>query len=726
MSETAPSKSDVQPETSIPPGGTSLGSILCTEELHRRPSRPPDYGKENSALVALVSALADSPRTILQTLTETILEITQSDSAGVSLLTTDEGGKRFYWPAIAGMWNAHIGGGLPHDFAPCGDVINRNCTLLFTQVAALYPILRPVIPVAEELLCVPFYVGGRAVGTIWAIMHSDGRKFDGEDERVMGSLAKFASSAYQAVMSIDDLKFQVAEREKAEAAVRELANGLEAKFRCLVDANIMGIFIWNLEGRIVEANEAFLHIVEYDREDLVSGCMRWRDLTPAEWHDRDKLAEAELMASGSIQPFEKEYLRKDGSRVPVLAGGALFKEGRNEGVGFALDLSEQKRAEEALRRSEGYLTEAQRLSRTGSFAWDVRTGAIFWSQEIFRICDYDPVKIKPTWSNWLDRIHPEDRPKMIERRAKAESTRKELRVDPENDFRIVLPDGTIKYLHTISHPVMDEAGEITEVIGTVMDVTERMLADQERERLRQALADLAHLDRVSTMGELTASLAHEIKQPMFAAAADAETCLRWLERAQPDVAEAQQAALRLMKDVSRASDIINRIVSLFKKDVPQREFVNVNGVIQEVIALLHSEASRYSVSIDTDLSDGLPNVMAERVGLQQVLMNLMLNAIQAMKELGAPGKLTITTRENENRQILVSVSDTGGGLPSGQTEQIFTAFFTSKPQGTGMGLPISRSIIESHGGRLWAIPSSARGATFQFTLPLEAVSHQSA
>src|SRR5262249_46581875 len=192
-----------QLETSIPPRGASLGSILCTEELRCRPSRPPDYEKENSALVALVSALTDWPRTILQTLTETIREITQSDSAGVSLLKTDDGGQRFYWPAIAGMWNKYVEGGLPRDFAPCGEVIDRNCTLLFTQVAALYPILRPVLPAAEELLCVPFYIGGRAVGTIWAIMHNDRRKFDAEDDRVMGSLGKFASSAYQAVMSID-------------------------------------------------------------------------------------------------------------------------------------------------------------------------------------------------------------------------------------------------------------------------------------------------------------------------------------------------------------------------------------------------------------------------------------------------------------------------------------------------------------------------------------------
>jgi signal transduction histidine kinase len=228
------------------------------------------------------------------------------------------------------------------------------------------------------------------------------------------------------------------------------------------------------------------------------------------------------------------------------------------------------------------------------------------------------------------------------------------------------------------------------------------------------------------MGELTASVAHEIKQPISAAAADAETCVLWLARDEPDLTEAKDAALRMMKDVTRASDIINRIVSLFKKDVPQQELVDVNGIIQEMIALLHNEASRHSISILSHLSDSFPKVMAERVGLQQVLMNLMLNAIEAMKEMDAPGTLTITTRLDENGQILVSITDSGMGLPPERAEQIFNPFFTSKPQGTGMGLPVSRSIIELHGGRLWASSNSGPGATFQFTLPLEAAASQSA
>src|SRR5262249_29565077 len=306
------------------------------------------------------SALADSPGTILQTLAETILDITQCDSAGLSLLTRDGKrpdayGKRFYWPAIAGMWNPHVGGGTPRNFGPCGDVLDQNRTLLFRHFERRYPYLLPVTPVIEECLLVPFYVAGNAVGTIWAIMHSDRRKFDGEDDRVMASLGKFASSAYQALVYIDDLKIQVAEREKAEAEVRELASGLEAKIRRLVEANVVGIVMWNLEGAIVEANEAFLRMVQHSREDLATGRVRWTDLTPAEWRDRDERAIADLKATGTFQPFEKEYFRKDGSRVPVLLGGAFFEGSGNEGVAFVLDLTEQKRAQEKLRETETLL-----------------------------------------------------------------------------------------------------------------------------------------------------------------------------------------------------------------------------------------------------------------------------------------------------------------------------------------------------------------------------------
>jgi len=279
-------------------------------------------------------------------------------------------------------------------------------------------------------------------------------------------------------------------------------------------------------------------------------------------------------------------------------------------------------------------------------------------------------------------------------------------------------------MEAVGHP--SASGETGEFVGFLMDVTERRRAEEERERLRQAQADLAHINRISTMGELAASLAHEIKQPISAAMIDARTCSRWLTRDRPDLAEAQTAASRVVKDVARASEIIGRVRSLFKKDSLQHEEVDINELIQEMIALLRGEASRHSISIHSDLSPDLPPIMADRVQLQQVLMNLMLNSIEAMKSMNTPGKLTIKSQQDDSGQLLISVMDTGVGVPPEKIEQIFNAFFTSKPQGTGMGLAISRSIIESHGGRLWATPNAGPGATLHFILPTGRNAHQAA
>jgi PAS domain S-box-containing protein len=252
---------------------------------------------------------------------------------------------------------------------------------------------------------------------------------------------------------------------------------------------------------------------------------------------------------------------------------------------------------------------------------------------------------------------------------------------------------------------------------------ERKLAREERERLRQAQADLARISRVNTMGELTASLAHEVNQPIAAAVTDANTCLRWLARDHPDVEEAREAASRSVKDATRAAEIISRTSLLFKKSTPQRELVDVNEVVREMIVLLRSEATRYSISVRTELAD-LPQIMGDRVQLQQVTMNLIINSIDAMKDVDGTREIAITSQRAENEQLQVSVSDTGIGLPSQRADQIFNAFFTTKPHGTGMGLRISRSIIESHGGRLWAAHNSPRGARFAFTLPTKIEGHE--
>jgi signal transduction histidine kinase len=255
-------------------------------------------------------------------------------------------------------------------------------------------------------------------------------------------------------------------------------------------------------------------------------------------------------------------------------------------------------------------------------------------------------------------------------------------------------------------------------VGTVIDVTERKWAEQEREKLRHLEADLAHINRVSTLGEMAASLSHELKQPITATISNAKACMRWLKRDKPDLEEACEASKRIVDDGKRAADIIDRLRSLYKKAPPKRELVEIDEIIGEMVVLLRGEANRYGVSIRTNLAADLPNISADRVQLQQVLMNLMLNAIEAMKEMG--GVLTVKSELDQDGRMLISVSDTGVGLPAEVTDQIFSAFFTTKPQGSGMGLAISRSIIDSHGGHLWATANDGRGATFHFTLPTAA------
>jgi PAS domain S-box-containing protein len=286
------------------------------------------------------------------------------------------------------------------------------------------------------------------------------------------------------------------------------------------------------------------------------------------------------------------------------------------------------------------------------------------------------------------------------------------------EFTFDTPKGE-RYFESRLVPEVATVGSTRSVLVITRDITERKRAEEERERLRRAEADLTRVTRVSTMGELTASLAHEINQPIAAAITNSNTCLRWLSRDPPDVEEAREAVSRSAKDATRAADIVKRIRSMFKKGTAQREPVDVNEAIRDVITLMRNEAYRYSVAIRTALTEDLPQALADRVQLQQVLTNLMLNGIEAMKDVDSARELTVRSEKAENSQLLISVSDTGAGLAPQQADQIFSAFFTTKPDGIGMGLPISRSIIESHGGRLWATSNEPCGAVFQFTLPAE-------
>jgi len=465
-------------EASVPTA--SLASILCTEELLSRPRRPPDHEKENSALVVLVSALADSPRTILQTLADKVLEILDADSAGLSLLTKDE--KRFYWAAIAGVWRPHLGGGTPRDFGSCGDVLDRNVPMLFTHWERRYPYLRSAMPLAEEGLLVPFYVNGKAVGTIWTIAHRNDRKFDAEDLRLLESMGRFASAAYQTVQSIEAVRSEIAAREKAETELRKLTDSLEAEVR-----------------------------------------VRTQELE----HRNAELAEA---------------------------------------------------------------------------------------------------------------------------RARA-----------------------------------------------------------------------AEVARVTSLGVLTASIAHEVNQPIAAARNNAASALRFLSRNPPDLEEVREALDCAVSDVDRAGNVIGGIRRLITRTpAPRDDCLDINEAIREMIGFSRGEAVKNGVSVEMQLVEGLPLIRGDRVQLQQVVLNLILNAVEAMSGLGgARRELSISTERRGADEVLVAVRDSGPGIDPEHLERVFDSFYTTKPSGIGLGLSICRSIIDAHGGRLWAAANEPRGAAFQFTLPAE-------
>ena len=427
---------------------------------------------------------------------------------------------------------------------------------------------------ARSILCLPLINRAKLIGVLYLENNLTPRVFAPARITVLKLLAS------QAAISLENTRLY-----------RDLAER-EARIRRLVDANIIGICIWELEGKILEANDALLRIVGYDREDLVSGRLRWTDLTPPEWRGRFPRQRAELKITGTVRPHEKEYLRKDGSRVPVLVGDASFDESGNQGVGFVLDLTDRKRAEAEARESE--------------------------------------------------------------------------------------------------------------------------------RRYREVQMELAHANRVVTMGQLTASIAHEVRQPIAATLTNAQAGLRWLDRQPPDLDEVRQAFDRIVKDVDRAADVIGRIRALINKTPFRNDHLAINGAIREVIELIHGELVKSGVSVRTDLAEGLPLIEGDRVQLQQVVLNLIINAIEAMSGVSNGAReLLISTGKAEAGGVLVAVRDSGPGLDPKSVDCLFEAFYTTKPDGMGMGLAICRSIIEAHGGRLWASTNEPRGAAFQFTLPEE-------
>jgi PAS domain S-box-containing protein len=445
----------------------------------------------------------------------------------------------------------------------------------------------------HSILCLPLLAQAKLIGALYLENSLAAGVFAPARVAVLKLLASQAAIALENARLYRDL----AERE--------------AEIRRLVDANIVGIFIFDLEGRIPEANDAFLRIVGYNRDDLIAGRLRWTDLTPPEWLERGRREWLPaLKTKGSLAPIEKEYFRKDGSRVPVLIGAAAFEHKQNEGVAFVLDLSERKQAEAEARKAERRYREAQ-----------------------MELSDA--------------------------KRKQAEAEARE---------------------------------------------SERRYREAQMELVRE--------------GQLTASIAHEVKQPINAAAVNAAAGLRWLGARPPNVDEATQALERIVNDATRAGNIIGRIRDLIKKATPRTDSVDINEAVREVIELARGQAAKHGIAMQAVLGEHLPPVLGDRVQLQQVVINLIVNAVEAMSAMSeGPRALLISTAADFSQGVSIAVSDSGPGLPAEGVERVFEPFYTTKPSGLGMGLSICRSIVDAHGGRLSAKPNVPRGAVFQFTLP---------
>ena len=376
----------------------------------------------------------------------------------------------------------------------------------------------------------------------------------------------------------------------------------------------------------------------------------------------------------------------------------------------ARDELETKVAERTaeLQRSEAYLAEAQRLSHTGSWAGIPKTGEhTYWSEEAFRVLGFDPAGRPPPFEELQQRFHPDDRATTTEHFRRA--IRDKVAFDVS--YRIVHPGGEVREIHSFGHPVFGPTGDVVEVVGTVMDVTERRRAEEERQAL-------AHANRITTMGQLTASIAHEVNQPIAAVVTNAQAALRWLKMQPPDPEEVRQALDRIVSNGRRAGDVIGRIRALVVKAAPRKDSLDINDTIREVIALTGSELRRTGISLQTWLADGLSPILGDRIQLQQVMLNLIFNAVEAMSEVSEGAReLVISTEGDGVDCVRVAVRDKGPGLSPEGLDRLFDAFYTTKPDGMGMGLSICRSIIEAHGGCVWATPNSPRGAVLQFTLP---------
>src|SRR6202167_725204 len=499
--------------------------------------------------------------------------------------------------------------------------------------------------------------------------------------------------------------------EKLHQEERELKRS-EARNAAILDSALDCIVTIDHEGCITEFNPAAEHTFGYPRDEVLGKHLA-DVIIPPSLREKHRQGFARYLATGEARVLGKRIemtaVRADGSEFPVeLALTRIPLEGPPSFTGYLRDITERKRAEQELRRSEAFLAEAQHLSRIGSFSWRPGTDEITWSEQLYRIFQIDrdaPV----TFELIGTRIHPEDLSIFQEH---IERSRRD-RSDVQLEFRLQMPDGTVKYVHVAAH-FRGDHGQL-EYIGAVQDVTERRSSE---EALSRARSELSHVARVMSLGVLTASIAHEVNQPLSGIVTNASTCLRMLAADPPNVDGARETARRTIRDGNRASEVISRLRSLYGKKDPTIESVDLNEAAGEVLALSLSELQRNRVIVQQELADGLPPVAGDRVQLQQVILNLLRNASDAMSTVeNRPRQLLIRTEADEDDHVHLTVKDVGVGFAPQAADRLFESFYTTKNDGMGIGLSVSRSIIESHHGRLWATLNNGPGATFSFSVP---------
>jgi PAS domain S-box-containing protein len=457
------------------------------------------------------------------------------------------------------------------------------------------------------------------------------------------------------------------------------------------------------DWRFVYVNERAVQFLGKPREALI-GRVVW-----------------ELFPDGMSPEDRQVFLRAMAERVPVIHDVFAPLSGKwysnhvyptSDGLAFYWrDVTEARQAQQEMRRSEAYLAEGQRISRTGSWAWNVASGEVYWSQEHYRICGLDPRTFTPTIETALRIIHPEDSPAAREIWEKAWRGKR----DYEGEFRVLHPDGTVRHVRSLGHPVLNPAGELTEYVGTIMDITEQK---QSEDRLAELQVELLRVARATTLGELAASIAHEVNQPLAAIATSAAAGETWLAATPPNIGETAASLQRIDRDATRAGEVIARIRAMLARRPSEKAELPMQEVLRDVCLLVQREAEAKRIQMQVlPVADRLPAVVGDRVLLQQVVLNLVMNAFEAMSEIETARRLELGAERYGINEVLVSIADTGVGIEPEVASRMFDAFFTTKADGMGMGLAISRSIVDAHGGRLWVSGNDGPGATLRFTLP---------